>query len=127
MSRSRFTENFNVKSVDMDMPDDFWILPGHCVGVEFEVENTRRFAFRSALYDVKEDGSLRGGMEYVFARPLAGSSLTAAINEFYSAVNSTPEASRPVTSYRTGLHVHLNFSRGASLDNLPWLRARVTT
>lgn len=125
MARSRFTENFNVKAVDSDAPDGSWVLPNHFVGVEFEIENTRRFSFRSSYYDPKEDGSLRGGREYVFSRPLSGTSLTAAINEFYNHLGLYEGADRPVTSYRTGLHVHLNFSRGGEVDNIHQLRAMV--
>lgn len=98
------------------MPSDKLVDQG-LVGVEIELENMSH-AFRHVLDDagthrdlrywlVKNDGSLKDrGAEFVFLSPLAGLDVVSAIEEFENYIISTD--SKPKTSIRTSVHVHLD-------------------
>lgn len=124
--KGRFTEAFNVPVVEVDTPDDMWADPKQYASVEFELEKVQDFRIDHASWEVGEDHSLRNGLEWKLRRPLMGKRLAVAINTFFDALDAVPKNDRPVVSYRTGLHVHLNFSRSES-DNASQLRTMVAS
>lgn len=88
--------------------DDTWPIPTQFLGVEIEVEghrNSQATALTRAdggFWTVKQDGSLRNGVEFVFSQPLMGKQLSTAISQFFSIVKDYS------TSPRTSIHVHMN-------------------
>lgn len=80
---------------------------GAVLGLELEVEgrNLPR-VIDSDLWTVKQDGSLRDGLEYVFARPLGSSRAKEALEVMASAFASSN--TRPDYTFRTSTHCHVN-------------------
>lgn len=83
-------------------------------GVELELENLNEVK-DIPYWSVKEDNSLRNGVEYVLDSPYAGSSLESAINEFYDA------GIKAKNSARTSTHIHIN----ASDEELSTIRSMI--
>lgn len=85
---------------------------GAVVGLELEIEG-RNLPIavqdnREGAWDVKRDGSLRDGLEFVFRKPRGSVSTKEALDEMQAAM----EASKfiPSYSFRTSTHVHVNVS-----------------
>lgn len=86
-----------------------WVMPDQHIGIEIEIEGVRNKSSEIQNHWLaKSDGSLRGGVEYVLARPLSGQNLTDAIEEFFT---SEIALKRSMTS---GAHIHLNMRDSAS-------------
>lgn len=90
-------------------------LPDTYVGIEIEVENvnstfTQHILDHCSMWESHRDGSLRGGMEFVFNRPLAGVDVERAVREFCNVSNEAPSVLgiTPNSSCRTGIHIHVN-------------------
>jgi len=82
---------------------------GASVGLELEIEGERLPPIvRSPAWQVKRDGSLRGGYEYVFSEPLG----SVATKDALDALDAEMKASGAILnySYRTSTHVHVNVS-----------------
>lgn len=81
---------------------------GALVGIELEVEGERLPQGDFVHWDVKPDGSLRNGMEYVFKEAKGSLNTRAALKEFKDALTTN----RTITDYsfRTSTHVHVNVS-----------------
>lgn len=97
------------------------------VGVEIELENIRYFSHSPkypnifAFWSATEDGSIRNGTEFIFADPLKGKNITAALSvmddflagykDDYGGVDATE---------RCSIHVHLDIREldAAQLNNL---------
>lgn len=72
-------------------------------GLEFELENVEN-AQNLPYWQIKEDNSLRNGIEYVLDRPYAGATLELALDAFYGAKLITKNTAR------TSTHIHVNVS-----------------
>lgn len=81
---------------------------GALVGIELEIEGRNLPASAPEQWDVKRDGSLRNGLEYVFRGPLG----SVATKEALEALGEHLKASgaEPSYSFRTSSHVHVNVS-----------------
>lgn len=88
-------------------------IVGAKVGLELEVEGSRLPSHVNEMWEVKPDGSLRGGLEYVFSQPLGSVNTKQALE----AIAECFKTNRTVTDYsfRTSTHVHVNVSN-LSLD-----------
>lgn len=88
-------------------------IVGAKVGLELEIEGERLPSFVNEDWDVKADGSLRGGLEYVFSQPLGSVNTKAALESLAQCFKDN----RSVLDYsfRTSTHVHVNVSN-LSLD-----------
>lgn len=87
---------------------------GASVGLELEIEGVNLpTQIRNPAWQVKRDGSLRGGYEYVFSEPLG----SVATKDALEALDAEMKASGAILdySYRTSTHVHVNVSN-LSLD-----------
>lgn len=74
-------------------------------GVEIELEGTRNaYDFRSDYWEVKEDGSLRGGHEFVFRGPTGGRDLYNAVVELDTFLHNR----NPDGNWRCSTHVHVD-------------------
>jgi hypothetical protein len=96
-----------------------WPLPSQYVGVELEVENCspsqqQRLLDTSHYWEIKEDHSLRDGVEFVLAQPLMGEQLSESLVQFSNSVT------RYSVGPRTSTHVHLNMRQDT--DTLESLR-----
>jgi hypothetical protein len=104
-------------------------MPSCHIGVEMELEGSgnplRTFESDSSLHNrlitAVHDGSLRNGIEMVFARPLFGENALAAIDHMYTVRDRLSIGG----SARTSTHVHVNFSD--TTDTLDTLRSTVAT
>jgi hypothetical protein len=98
----------NRPALCVSKPDEFWPIPDQFVGVEIELEGQSAkevAAHRNngrPFWAEHEDGSLRGGIEYVLAQPTMGNTLREAIHYFFRNFKTFTE------SPRTSIHVHLN-------------------
>lgn len=82
---------------------------GAVVGLELEIEGENLpQSVPGDEWDVKRDGSLRGGLEYVFSKPLG----SVATREALESIDKALKASGAVLnySYRTSTHCHINVS-----------------
>lgn len=96
---------FNRQPRTIAAPSDEWPLPTQETGIELEMEQTpvghnRRQAL-SSFWEVHNDGSLRGGLEFVLREPMYGTKLSAAIRAFFEHV-------QPTVTPRASTHIHLN-------------------
>lgn len=71
------------------------------VGIELELENVNN-AQELPYWAVKQDNSLRNGIEYVLDQPYGGASLQAALDAYYQA------NLRFENTLRTSSHIHVN-------------------
>lgn len=91
------------------------------IGIEFEFEGTLRSrAFpvsktTGATWILKEDGSLRGGHEYVLSVPCAVDELPELVEGLYESFNTSSSAFS--LSNRCSTHVHINV-KGLKANNL---------
>lgn len=84
-----------------------WVLPKQNIGIEIEAEmNLRDVTLPRdlSLWDMKSDGSLISGREYVLTRPLCGDTLAGAVYEIFQ---EPTKFKRAVTS---GTHIHLDMT-----------------
>lgn len=86
-------------------------LPKHTgikFGIECEVEGTRLPPYINDNINCIEDGSLRGGYEYVFTAPLTKNESIEQLNALFEKF----KAARSILDYsfRTSTHVHVNVS-----------------
>lgn len=81
---------------------------GALVGVELEIEGQNLPPTAPSQWEVKRDGSLRNGLEYVFASPLG----SVGAKEALEALGVHLKASGAILEYsfRTSTHVHVNVS-----------------
>ena len=81
-------------------------LPAGFIGIEVELEagNTDDVWPAAAGWELKPDGSLRDGMEYVFDGPQSGATALASIRSLSSAM----EAYEPDPTFRCSTHIHLD-------------------
>lgn len=86
---------------------------GAKVGLELEIEGRNLPSFVSDNWEIKPDGSLRGGQEYVFSEPLGSVNTKQALDEIAKAFKTNGTV--PDYSFRTSTHVHVNVSN-LSLD-----------
>lgn len=70
-----------------------------------ELENVRHLN-GTQYWDCEEDGSLRGGLEFVHRGPLKGQDLLDSLDELHEHLNSYSTSS--ITSVRTSVHVHID-------------------
>ena len=105
---------FGKSVVKQSRPDNFWPLPTELIGIEIETENFRRWEEASDTlshyWTTHNDASLRGGIEWVLASPLAGSDLREAINQFFDGEYTY------TMSERTSTHIHINASDNLTVD-----------
>lgn len=82
--------------------------PDGDVGIELEIEGSRLPRSVSGIpgceWEVKEDGSLRNGLEYVTSGPIDHSIVPAGVTHLYDALSS----SKLNLSTRCSTHVHIN-------------------
>lgn len=85
-------------------------LVGALVGIELEVEgeNFPRLKASHPSWDMKSDGSLRNGVEFVIKKPCSGQNAKLALEEIASAFKQAETV--PSYSFRTSTHIHLNMS-----------------
>ena len=108
MKKTSLQGVLNRPALCVSKPDEFWPIPDQFVGVEIELEgqsNKEVAAHRNngrPFWAEHEDGSLRGGIEYVLAQPTMGNTLREAIHYFFRNFKTFTE------SPRTSIHVHLN-------------------
>ncbi len=119
----KLTELFQVPhSPKLSVPSSSIAMPDNFVGIELELEGSR-LPTRMTGWQVKQDGSLRQGLEYVTNGPVVGSGIIDALDKF----NETLVANRTevLPSARTSTHVHLDFSQERDTINLiqDWLAA----
>lgn len=83
---------------------------GAVVGLELEIEGTNlpHRIDDGKVWQVKPDGSLRGGLEYVFTAPLGSVNTKAALDQIQAAMEAS--GANLTYSYRTSTHVHVNVS-----------------
>lgn len=79
-------------------------VPGD-VGVEIELEGKLTFP-QDSFWTYKEEGSLRGGGEYVLAKPVSMNILPDALE----ILQKTLDSGKPKNSIRCSTHVHVNVS-----------------
>lgn len=106
---------FGKNRVKQAAPDSRWALPSELIGIEIEVENFDYDTDDAARelrpeWVMHSDGSLRNGVEWVLAGPLAGSDLHTAIDKFFD------RKYRYTMSERTSVHLHVNASDDLSVD-----------
>jgi hypothetical protein len=96
-------------------PDGRWVLPQSNIGVELELENAAYLANlmdNNIFWRVIVDDSLRNdGFEFLFAEPLSGADLSAAIqqmSQLLSRCREKGESKVPDPHYRTSTHVHMD-------------------
>lgn len=92
------------RSWEMDIP---WRDPKQLIGIEVEVEMQGVVSLPDVrtivpAWEKGSDGSLRNGYEYRLSSPLAGSQLSAAINQFF---HPGVTLERALTS---GTHIHID-------------------
>jgi len=76
------------------------------LGVEIECEGQRLPDRVTDKWTIHNDGSLRNGLEYVFAQPLTYDQAMEALDEFEATLQQYKTL--PKMSYRTSVHVHMN-------------------
>lgn len=93
------------------------------IGVEIELEGISSFNFDDVdtnLWNIKTDGSLRDGYEFVFRNPLKGINIQDAIEGLSGFFESKQETKgSPILSERTSVHVHLDvrdFNRNQTVE-----------
>jgi len=88
------------------LPHSCFVLPYTLIGVEVETEGVYYDRLSNPTYwDVKEDGSLRSGAEFVLANPLVGKDLHDSLEILDAFCSNNPEIHYTV---RTSVHVHLD-------------------
>lgn len=113
------------RAFNIHKPSECWPIADQLVGVEIELEGYSREELRAhedrgyPFWAVKEDGSLRRGIELALHEPLMGRQLMDAVDYFYASfthMNPSP---------RTSIHVHINMRQDTdtveSLQNLTTL------
>ena len=81
------------------------VVGTNMVGIEIELEGTQNaYDFRSDYWEVKEDGSLRGGHEFVFRGPTGGRDLYNAVVELDTFLHTR----NPDGNWRCSTHVHVD-------------------
>lgn len=83
---------------------------GASVGLELEIEglNLPHTIPGTDAWQVKADGSLRGGLEYVFSRPLGSVAAKEALAALAECMDKS--GAKLDYSFRTSTHVHVNVS-----------------
>lgn len=108
MKKTSLQGVLNRPALCVSVPDSFWPIPDQFVGIEIELEGQSSREVRAhrdngrPFWAEHEDGSLRGGIEYVLAQPTMGNTLKEAIQYFFRNFKTFSE------SPRTSIHVHLN-------------------
>jgi len=95
------------------------------IGIELELEKVSALfgnpvanSFDPYFWTLIEDGSLRDGVEFKFARPLKGATIIKALDVFDSAMNEARKLGiNPVLSNRTSMHAHVDM-RDLSTDEI---------
>jgi hypothetical protein len=75
-------------------------------GIEIEVEGKHLGINPARFWRAEADGSLRNGIEYVLKKPLFIKEVSTALQYLNNYLKD--QGSRPVFSFRTSVHVHLN-------------------
>lgn len=105
---------FGKRLVKAAEPDIFWARPNEYMGLELEVEDwmggdgNERIA---EYWNIKGDGSLRNGQEFVLDHPMGGAELKNAIDVLWNG------KFRYSMSERTSTHIHINMSDGLDIEN----------
>jgi len=125
MKTTKLSSITDHRAFNIHKPSECWPIADQLVGVEIELEGYSREELRAhearryPFWAVKEDGSLRGGIELALHEPLMGRQLMDAIDYFYASfTHMTP-------SPRTSIHIHMNMRQDTdtveSLQNLTTL------
>lgn len=96
-----------------------WPLPYQLMGIEVEAENTSNAYLPSRVngWEVKGDGSLRNGREFVLSAPMSGDALASAIEEFFT-------VAKLVRMPSASTHIHIDMlDEGMRFNNLQALVA----
>lgn len=90
------------------------LLPASgAIGIEIELENSETGNWPSVEgWDKKDDGSLRGGKEYVFAGPQSGARAIQSIENMHAAMKKV----KPDPTFRCSTHIHLD------VRDLDWVK-----
>lgn len=109
---------FGSRELCVPKDDGKWVSSKEYIGLEIETENTlikdKTLIARSG-WTVHRDGSLKvGGLEFVFDKPRAGSEITASLDGFFA----RPPSVTFDSSARAGIHIHINWSDGATLSSI---------
>lgn len=98
------------------IPSDLLVSDG-LIGIEIEVSNLHPKVWEDChtnkklkYWELKEDGSVRGGGEFVFKSPLSGRDLVDALHEIeaYLTKQYKENGIRTTNDYQTSVHVHLD-------------------
>jgi hypothetical protein len=95
----------SVNSLDKTIAEIYGRSEPGDIGLELELEG--QLAHTASFWSLKEEGSLRGGGEYVLKRPTQLESLPEVLKHLKTALKS----SAPVVSIRCSTHVHINVCR----------------
>lgn len=81
------------------------VLPAGNIGIEIELEGNANGRWPNVEgWDLKPDGSLRDGMEYVFDGPQSGDNALGSINDLDQAM----AIFRPEPTFRCSTHIHVD-------------------
>jgi hypothetical protein len=108
MSKTSLRRMFDKPALHIFEPDNFWPAPAQFIGVEIELEGQSNKEIRvhnengQPFWVQHQDGSLRGGVEFVLSQPMMGSTLKEAIHYWFRTFKTYND------SPRTSIHVHIN-------------------
>jgi hypothetical protein len=108
MSKTSLRRMFDKPALHVFQPDDFWPAPAQFIGVEIELEGQSPKEIRvhnengQPYWAQHQDGSLRGGIEFVLNQPMMGTTLKEAVHYWFRTFKTYND------SPRTSIHVHIN-------------------
>jgi len=85
-------------------------------GIEIEIEGTNLKEDTSLIWRREEDGSLRGGREYVLNKPVSEDNLRFRLEHLNNLLKTNKSTIRD--SDRTGIHIHLNMQQSTFYELL---------
>ncbi len=120
IAREALNHFYDVRVNRINTVDQSFSIPDQFFGVEIEVENLPREFTASNIpgWTMTSDGSLRGSgsREYIFDGPQSPGQMVRSINAFYDRADRNGLADRNVSSFRTSIHVHMDFTRNTAYE-----------
>ena len=115
---------FDVRTTSLNTASNVFVIPDQFFGLELEVENVRGPVVERAPdgWSIKNDGSLRGATarEYVSDGPRAPGELVKDVDNLMEALILNGNNEDRCSSFRTSMHVHMDFTRRSDYKNIPY-------
>lgn len=115
---------FDVRSTRLHTASSVFVIPDQFFGLELEIENIRGSIIEKAPpgWAIKTDGSLRGGAsrEYISDGPRAPGELIKDVDDLLAALILHGNTEARCSSFRTSMHVHMDFTRREDYKNMPY-------